>query len=1094
MNAWTLVRASLRHHARAGALVAAGAAVGTAVLCGALAVGDSVRASLARAAQARTGRIGAVLEGRDRFFREELAGALERAAAGAQVAPAIRLEAVVSTSDATRRAQAVQVLGVDGRFFALGPGGMPTLAPEEAALNERLAGLLGAARGDEIVVRLPRPSAMSRDLVLARDEDLVLPLRVRVGAIVAEDLFGEFALETGAEARASLFVPLARLQEALGVAGRSNLLLASGVPADLQRALAQVWELDDAELVLRERAQGCELTSRRVFLEDALVDTLAGSDRAELGVLTYFVNELRAGEKATPYSMVASLGALGAPANAATAVDGWTGVVPLDLGEDEIVVGEWLSRDLEVAAGDALELAYFAIGDSRGLEERRARFRVRAVVPPAGLAADPTLMPDFPGLGDAEDCSDWDPGIPIDLERIRDVDEEYWDEHRGTPKAFVSLAAGRKLWANRFGSLTAVRTNAPAGELAALVRERVEPSAFGLAFREVTRGAASPTDFSGLFLGLSIFLIAAAVLLTALFFALAIDARSSEIGILLALGLSRRSVASVLLGEAALLALLGVVAGALAGLAYTALLLRGLEGLWREAVGRTALHFHVEPRTLVTGGFLALAAVAVAILLVVWRHARKPALALLLARPAEERPPKAGARVAVRLALVLALGGAGALALAALRAEGTRAAGLAFGAAVLVLAIGLLGARELLRGPLAALRARSAFALGVSNATRRPGRSFATLTLVAGAAFLIVAVAGNRARPTPAQSERSSGTGGFAFYGRSSLPVLEDLNTEAGREAFGLSAADLEGASIVGLRVHEGDEASCLNPNVAASPRVAAATAGSLAGRFRFARTEEPAVADPWTLLERERTDGAIPAIADATSLAWALKKAVGDVLEVRDQRGRAVELRIVAALADSILQGDLVIAERRFVELFPAESGRKAFLVDAPEERREHVASVLTRALSDVGLALEPANERLDRFHAVQNTYLSIFQWLGGLGLLLGSAGLAVLVLRHALERRGELALARAVGFGQRELRALILGEHGLSLGLGLLLGALAGWVALLPSLASGSGAGTPVELGLWILAIAAAGTLWILAAARVALRGILTEVLRGE
>ena len=42
MNGWTLVRASLRHHARAGALVAAGAAVGTAVLCGALAVGDSV--------------------------------------------------------------------------------------------------------------------------------------------------------------------------------------------------------------------------------------------------------------------------------------------------------------------------------------------------------------------------------------------------------------------------------------------------------------------------------------------------------------------------------------------------------------------------------------------------------------------------------------------------------------------------------------------------------------------------------------------------------------------------------------------------------------------------------------------------------------------------------------------------------------------------------------------------------------------------------------------------------------------------------------------------------------------------------------------
>jgi len=40
-----------------------------------------------------------------------------------------------------------------------------------------------------------------------------------------------------------------------------------------------------------------------------------------------------------------------------------------------------------------------------------------------------------------------------------------------------------------------------------------------------------------------------------------------------------------------------------------------------------------------------------------------------------------------------------------------------------------------------------------------------------------------------------------------------------------------------------------------------------------------------------------------------------------------------------------------------------------------------------------------------VQNTYLNTFQVLGALGLLLGSAGLGVVVLRNVLERRAELA-----------------------------------------------------------------------------------------
>ena len=85
--------------------------------------------------------------------------------------------------------------------------------------------------------------------------------------------------------------------------------------------------------------------------------------------------------------------------------------------------------------------------------------------------------------------------------------------------------------------------------------------------------------------------------------------------------------------------------------------------------------------------------------------------------------------------------------------------------------------------------------------------------------------------------------------------------------------------------------------------------------------------------------------------------------------------------------------------------------------------------------MELTPAAQRLNEFNAVQNTYLGTFQILGGLGLLLGSAGLGVVVLRNVLERRGELGLLVAVGFRRRLLHRLVLSEHGALLGAGLVL-----------------------------------------------------------
>ena len=83
-----------------------------------------------------------------------------------------------------------------------------------------------------------------------------------------------------------------------------------------------------------------------------------------------------------------------------------------------------------------------------------------------------------------------------------------------------------------------------------------------------------------------------------------------------------------------------------------------------------------------------------------------------------------------------------------------------------------------------------------------------------------------------------------------------------------------------------------------------------------------------------------------------------------------------------------------------------------------------------------------------MQNTYLSTFQSLGGLGLLLGTLGLAAVQLRNVVERRGELALLRAAGFRRRTLAGLVILENVALLLAGLGCGILAALVAMLPHL----------------------------------------------
>ncbi len=1158
MNVLTLVKRGLAFYWRTHLGVLLGAAVSTTVLVGALVIGDSVRYSLRRFALARLGGVHLALESGDRFFRASTGDGEDGLAEeigedrGAPWAAVLHLAGSAASAGGEARINRLQMLGVDERFLELygrGEDGTPSSlagldgppGPGEVDLNERAADRLGVRPGDQVRLSVEKPSAMPRDAALGSEEDASASPWVTVRAVLPDDGVGRFSLRANQVPPHNAFVALGWLQEQVDLPGGANVLLL-GPAEDAAGALKRNFRLADAGLQVRRvpGREAIEVRTDRVFLSQAAVEAAAGAREGAVGVLTYFVNELRVGDETQHYSMVSAVGPLGdGDVSEATRLG-----LPPDMADDETVINDWLAEDVGASAGDTLHITYYVMAAGNRLETASAEFRIRSAVPISGPMFDRTLMPEFPGISGREHCRDWRSDL-VDLSKVRaakdpddpesDKDQRYWETYRGTPKALITLAAGRRLWANRFGDLTAVRypgaTDADA--LAKDIEARLDPSSLGFVFRPVReqalRASAESMQFGPLFLGLSMFLLFAALVLMALLFVFGVEQRSEEVGTLLAVGLVPRQVRGLLLSEGGALAVGGAALGVAGGLAYTVVMLRALETVWSGAVGGMTLYFHAPWPTVGLGFLLGVGAAGAAVWVTLLRQARRPARELLSGAgelPAE--PEEGGGRGRGRAATLLgAVATVAAVAVVVLLGlgESKAAVGAFFGAGALLLVAGLAFSWALLGG-VGRLGGRAAMGLpglGVRSATRRRGRSLATIALLACGSFMVVAVGANRRDPLANAGDRKSGTGGFALYGETALPVYRDLNDPAVRRERRMRFDEGRGVSVAAIRVREGDEASCLNLNRPQQPRLAGVPANDptvrrerrmefedLASRDAFAfatvldesgdvfKDPRPLGPDesPWTLLRRETVDGSVPAIADTATIIWSLGKKVGDTVTYADERGRTFDVRFVAALAPSMLQGSVFISEEKLLAKYPSTSGYRLFLIDGPTapEARRSVARELARSLRREGLDLVPATERLAAFYGLENTYLAIFQLLGGLGMLLGSIGLGLVVLRNVLERRGELALMRAVGYGRGELRRLVLWEHWGLLVLGLVCGVVAAIVAVMPALGA-SGYDVPYgSLGLTLAAILASGGLWTYLASVAALRGPLLEALRNE
>ncbi len=1220
---------SLKHFWKIHVIVALCTAVATGVLAGALVVGNSVRGSLRSLTTERLGTIQHALLA-DHFFQPSLLNRQNKVPAillnGTIIVPQTQARAskvnILGVPDGFFgfwEAEAPNLKKPEGQPF--------NAIVINEALQKELNVQIGDAL---LVNMSQAADIHPEFLLGERDASKAIQsLRMVIRDIIPTENFGRFSLQANQSLPFNVFISLPVLQKALRQDEKVNAIFTADTDAlsadDLELTLTAL----DLNIKAGENyldLQSDQYLLKPLFSEIAL--TVATENRIPtLPTFTYLANTLTANDKMIPYSTIVALPtdegefskllnrhtteaqqlayeqseeqillmdddiaelrriekeygklAKARPELGATETsrkqlaelkevgDALGAIVTRSRRGGDIVLNRWAAADLGVEVGDRIAIAYYSVTAAEEYITETVVFRLKGILPITGLAADRDIIPEFPGIHDTADMSEWESPFPLDYTLVRDKDETYWDEYGATPKAFIPLEISKRLWQNRFGDLTTIRLGtAPDSDIQATrmlfeteFLKKIQPEQVGFQFLspqaagfQASKGA---TDFGMLFGSLSGFIIIAVALLIAMLFRVGVEQRSREIGLLQAVGYPLAKIRRRFLYEGAAIAGIGSLLGCLFAVGYAQLMIFGLQTWWLPAIGTPFMELHVNTLSLITGILIALAVVMVSIRLIVQQLGQIPPTALLAGKTdfdeakVKSKSQKANipSRWAARIpALILGIwfgifagrtfftdGWSGIVILVVIAAivifsvrKGFRigthpdlapqhmksftlfgSIGVGVGLVIspftfipwihdivrtvtgwfehpifhfLMFTLSILGIgwlvfdRWLSSQNVPSKLNRIQFAL--KNAARQPGRSKTCVKTISLACCIIVAVGANR-HDAPPETE-------YTFVAEAALPLHQSLNTPDGRFELGFSEKDselLNASEIFSFRVLPGEDVSCLNLYQPQKPQILGAP-DTMLTKY------------PWSQISVVQPEaGRAPAIADENSLRWILHHNPEDDFIVQDEFGKPLSLELVT-LSDSLFQSQLIISESNFTQYFPSQSGYQFFLIKTPPDRQEATAQILEKTLVDYGFDLTSASERLANYRAVENTYISTFQSLGGLGVLLGTFGLALILFRNIIERRGELATLRAFGFRRQLLSRMLFLESCFLLAIGMLIGVVAGLVAILGS--QGHLPSFPwVSLTITLFFIFGFGIIANAVAVAVALRSPLLSTLKSE
>jgi len=1097
MSLLSLILRNLKYYRKPYLAIMAGTVISTAVLTGALVVGDSVRFSLRRLTEIRLGKTRFAIQGGDRFFRQQLANDLA-IRSGSIVSPVMQLEGIAVNTEKNLLINRAEVLGIDMNFNDLWKVPAIQLTGEEAILSRNTAENLDLKPGDEFLLKIRKQAKAPADAPFVSEKEPLFVLRLKVTGIAEDIHSGRFSLKSNQTAPFNIFINLDYLSKKAGLAGNANLLLVGeneNLNVEKIDSLVRLcWQPEDAGLDFRNVGANnkWEIRSDRIFIDDNTANAIQSGIPGSDPVLTYLVNAISTTGKSTPYSFVSAVS---------------DNFLKQPLAENQIIISDWLASDLHVKSGDSLSLRYFKMGGFRNLTEDSSCFIIKNILPITDPLFDRALMPEFPGMTEAGNCRDWETGAPIVLGKIRDKDEKYWKEYRGTPKALISIASGQRLWDNSFGLATAYRFQADSSSLPAIEAKLMKgliPSETGLqvqaVYAEGERATANSTDFGGLFLSLSFFIILAALLLIGLLFSLHAQKRMGETAILASIGFRKREIARILLFESLLVAIAGSILGVNSGIFYNKLLLLGLNTLWQDAVRTPMLQMNIQISTLIIGFAVGVVTALLVLLFIILKNLRMPLSVLVkgiqISSVSRNRNLKP-------LSFWLGLISFGAAVILMIFSflhpfVDISVPFLSAGGLILVAGICSLNYWLLQAGENTSKSAPGITTMVIQNLNIRRRRTITAVALLAIGTFSVIITGANHKTFYGTENSRQSGTGGFLFWAESTIPIRYDLNLSEGKSKYGLvDEPDFQGVRFVQMHCLDGNDASCLNLNQVSQPSILGVNSGYFDRQqsFSFGKLNEDVDKHhPWLSLDAPLSEDLIPGFADLTVIQWGLRKKIGDTLKYQDERGKLLNVKLMGGLNNSVFQGNILVSDKLFRQYYPSVGGSEAMLVDGPFRKRSEISRRLTYLFQDFGMMVTPASERLAQFYSVENTYLSVFMLLGGLGMIIGTMGLGIVILRNLTEREPEIALYQALGFNYRYVVKLMVAENLIILLAGVGIGVFAAFAGILPSFFSSGYRLPSVFLIIIILSILLSGVAWIVFPIKSALGKNLLQSLRKE
>lgn len=1016
-----------------------------AVITGSLFTGFSVRNSLKQKANEKLGNTDVLISSGLRFFDSSLArriaGRLDETAAAI-----LETDGYIQNFITGATALNSKIYGISNDFFPFHGVDSITIDSGTVAINEHLAQQLKISQGDEIILNFRDLDPLPANAPFAPSRDKDGQKVMKVSKILRPEQSGNFSLGFNQIVPMNVFADIRDLKSDTGKVTVTNRLLIHNThnyhDSLFFRLLSEILTINDIGLTIRTSAKTGEpeLISDRIFIDSAIVSNVLRLVPPARPLITYLANSIGHYGRTTPYSFVTAI----SPSD-------------LEIKVDEIVISDWLAKDIGATAGDTLKLTWFDPGTGKLLEEKSGDFLVAGVLDQKSRLSDPSLMPDFPGISGSTTCSGWDAGVPILLDKIRDKDEDYWNQFRGTPKAFLSYTTGLKLWGNNFGPATAIRfpDSMNPDQINKILTGSIDPAITGFTVSDIRNeskdAATSGVDFSSLFLGLGIFIILACIILLSFAVSIFFDSRKEQVKTYHALGFKNSFIRKVFFLETLFQSFTGAIPGVFMGFFINVQIINALNSVWRGAVQTDTLapQFGILP---LVSGFVITIVISCVILLIKIRSFLK-----------DLKNPVTGELHLQRerrnfIFLLLSLLAASVLLVSSFILKNSSTI-LSFIAGSIFFVTIILAIRQFYIRPVQVAENDSNKRL--KNLYSRkfyafyPSQVITPVIFIAAGIFAVMITGANRQVLNKKMLLPSGGTGGYLLWAETAVPVNANLNLTAGRFEFGLDEPELKDLKFVQAGKLNGDDASCLNLNHVTSPPLLGVDPQEFItkGSFSFAAViKSEKDKNPWSLLVENPGPGEIYGIADQTVLQWGLKLKTGDTLKYRAENGQPLNIIISGGLKSSVFQGHLIISEKNLKKFYPSVSGSSVFLINGKPELSDYYRDILSERLSGYGASVETTGEKLASFFEVTNTYLDVFTILGAFGMVLGIAGMGFILIRNYNQRKNEFALMMATGYSLKKIRRLLLEDQIIILLCGVLTGCLSGLISTLPTLLNGS------------------------------------------